>query len=250
MTVKSERDLARLREIGRIVAQTIEHMAAHLQPGMTTRHLDEIGAKFLKEHGARSAPILAYNFPGHTCISVNDEAAHGIPSDREILLGDLVNIDVSAEKNGFWADAGASYPVGPVTPVKQRLLDTTREALTIALKQARAGNRIYMVGKAVEAFAHDQGYEILEQLGGHGVGRSIHEPPHIPNHYDRNDRNARQRFTEGLVVTIEPFLTTGGRFVHTLDDGWTLKTHDSALVAQFEHTIVITRTDPILITAL
>lgn len=247
MTVDNDKDLKGLMTIGRICALTLDHMASHLEPGMTTRDLDEIGAKFLELHGAQSAPILAYKFPGHTCISINDEAAHGIPGDRVVRAGDLVNIDVSAEKDGYWADTGRSYAVPPVTPENQRLLDTTEKALQIAINHARAGTPVSLVGKEVDKFIRKNGYQTIEELGGHGVGRHIHEKPSVPNYYNRRNRD---RLMEGVVITLEPFVTTGARHVFTMPDGWTLKTQDGSLAAQMEHTVVITRGKPILVTAL
>ncbi len=247
MTIENEQDLIGLMEIGRICAETMYYMAEFLKPGITTRELDEIGAAYLKKKGARSAPILAYNFPGHTCISINDEAAHGIPSDRVIQAGDVVNIDVSAEKNGYWADNGRSFAVPPVDPNIQHLLNASEKALEIAIDVARAGVPIYEIGKAVEAYATSQGYTVLEDLGGHGVGRGIHEKPSVPHHYTKR---AKQILTEGLVITLEPFLTDGARRVKTMPDGWTLKINDGGLVAQCEHTIAITKNRPILLTAI
>ena len=246
MVVRNEQDLIGLLAVGQIVGLTLQHMAAHLEAGMTTADLDAIGAAFLETHGARSAPILAYQFPGHTCISINEEAAHGVPGERVIQPGDLVNIDVSAEKNGYWGDTGGSFAVPPVTPEKQRLLDATRRALDIAIQHARAGNPINAIGKAVEQFAHKQGYQVIRELGGHGVGRNIHEKPSIPNWYNRR---AKELIEEGMVFTLEPFLTISAKHVVKLADGWTLRTRNSCLAAQFEHTVVITKDEPILVTA-
>jgi len=246
MIVKNDQDLLGLMEIGRICGQAVQHVATYLEPGITTKQLDEIGEKFLKDHGAESAPITAYKFPGHTCISVNDEAAHGIPGERIIQPGDLVNIDVSAVKNGYWGDTGSSFAVPPIAPEKQALLDATREALQIAIRTAKAGVPIYEIGQAVEKFARKKGFAVIEELGGHGVGRHIHEKPSVPFHANRR---AKQKLTEGLVITLEPFLTTGARHIRTMPDGWTLKTRDGSLVAQFEHTVVITKDKPILVTA-
>ncbi len=245
MSIDNDKDLLGLMTIGRIVGLTIQHMTAHLQPGMTTAELDQIGAAFLTAQGARSAPILAYKFPGHTCISINDEAAHGIPGERVIQPADLVNIDVSAEKNGYWADSGMSIPVPPTTPEKQHLVDSTRHALEIAIENAVAGNPINAIGRAVEQYATAQGYKVIQELGGHGVGRHIHEKPSVPHHYNRR---ANQKLTEGLVITLEPFLTLKDRHVKTMPDGWTLKTVKGSLSAQFEHTVVVTSGRPILVT--
>lgn len=247
MTVETEQDLLGLMRIGRIVGLTVRHMQEAVRPGMTTRELDAIGARFLSKHGARSAPILTYKFPGHTCISINDEAAHGIPGDRVIQPGDLVNIDVSAEMDGYFADTGASMQVPPFTPEKQRLLAAAQEALEAAISVARAGQPINVIGKAVEAVARKGGYSIIRELGGHGVGKKLHEPPHsVPHHFVRR---ATQKLREGQVLTLEPFLTTGAIHINTQPDGWTLRTTDGSLAAQYEHTVIITQDRPILVTA-
>jgi methionyl aminopeptidase len=247
MTIENDRDILGLMTIGKICAEAMSLMAEHLKPGITTKELDDIGAAYLKKKGARSAPILAYNFPGHTCISINDEAAHGIPGNRVIQAGDLVNIDVSAEKDGYWGDTGRSFPVPPVTPKVQALVDAAEKALEIALETARAGIAISEIGRLVEGFARQNGFEVIEELGGHGVGRNIHEKPSIPFHHNRR---AKQRLTEGLVITLEPFLTYHERHIKTMPDGWTLKTKNGGLSAQFEHTVVITKQRPLIMTAL
>jgi methionyl aminopeptidase len=245
MTIETAEDLAALRRIGKIVALARDTMGSHVAPGITTRHLDEIGLRVLEEHGARSAPQLAYQFPGTTCISVNDELAHGIPGERVLRDGDLVNIDVSAELEGYFADTGASFPVGNITAQKRRLLDATRGALDVAMKQAVAGKPITNVARSVEKRARAAGFRVVSSLCGHGVGRSIHEEPSIPN---AHPHRVGGRFWEGLVMTIEPFLTNGATSVYEDDDGWTLKTPDESFGAQFEHTMVITQGQPIVLT--
>jgi methionyl aminopeptidase len=245
MTVDNDDDLKGLMEIGQIVGRTIQHMAAHLKPGMTTAALDQIGAEFLVHHGAESAPVKAYGFPAYTCISINDEAAHGIPGDRTIQPGDLVNIDVSAVKNGFWADSGSSFPVPPIDDRRQQLLDAARAALGIALKQARAGRRINRVGRAVENYIAKQGFFVVRELNGHGVGGFIHEKPSVPHFFNRK---LKEEFKAGMVLTLEPFIALEETRITTATDGWTLKTNGT-LVAQYEHTLVITDDEPILVTA-
>jgi methionyl aminopeptidase len=247
MTVENEQDLLGLMRIGRVVGETLKHMQAAVRPGMTTGELDAIGAAFLKQHGAQSAPIITYKYPAHTCISINDEAAHGIPGSRVIQPGDLVNIDVSAELDGYFADTGASMQVPPHTPDKQRLLTATQEALQAAINAVRAGQPINVIGRAVEAVARKYGYSIIRELGGHGVGKKLHEAPHsVPHHFVRR---ANLKLKDGQVLTLEPFLTTGAIHVNTLPDGWTLRTTDGSLAAQFEHTVIITNDRPILVTA-
>ena len=246
MTIETEEDLIALKAIGKIVAQTLKTMAGQLEPGMTTMELDAIGAKLLAQHGARSAPQLAYDFPGATCISVNEEVAHGVPGARVIQAGDLVNIDVSAELNGYFADTGASFIVPPVSIEKQRLCDATKLALNSAIANAKAGAPINHIGKAIQNVARSKGYRIIKNLCSHGVGRHIHEEPkEIPGFFVPRDK---RRLWEGLVITIEPFLSTKANHVETQDDGWTLVSPHGGLSAQYEHSMVITKGRPILLT--
>lgn len=247
MSIGSEEELQGLKESGRIVALALQEMIKHLKPGITTLELDRIGEAYLNKHGARSAPRLTYNFPGGTCISINDEAAHGIPGNRVVQAGDLVNLDVSAELNGYVTDTGATVAVPPVSPVKDRLLKCTRTALNNAIAAAQAGRPMNVIGQAVEAEARRGKFSIIANLAGHGVGRSIHEAPsEVLNYYDPRDR---RKLKEGMVITIEPFLSTGATHVFEGSDGWTLRTPDGSLSCQYEHTIVITKGKPVIITA-
>lgn len=248
MTIDKPEDLDRLKRAGRVVALTLKAMQEAVRPGLTTAELDQIGAQVMAAHGARSAPQLVYRFPGATCISINDEAAHGIPGNRKIAPGDLVNIDVTVELDGYFADAALMVPVPPVEPHAHNLVLCAQRALQRAIEVARAGLPINGIGRTVEREAHRNGFATLRDLGGHGVGRSIHEEPHnIANFYNPADRRVLR---EGVVMTIEPFITTGARHTRTEPDGWTLKTADGSLSAQFEHTLVITRGKPVIITAL
>lgn len=232
--------------IGRIVGMTIKVMAEAMRPGMTTAELDAIGAAYLKAQGARSAPQLIYQFPGATCISINEEVAHGIPGSRVIRPGDVVNIDVSAEMYGYFADSGSTFPVPPVKPEVQRLCDCARSALQRSIEAARAGQRINAVGKAVELQARACSFNIIRELSGHGVGKSIHEKPTIPNYFTKR---ADERLTDGLVVTLEPFITSGTGRVYTAADNWTIKTPDGDRTAQYEHTVIVRSGAPVLVTA-
>jgi methionyl aminopeptidase len=245
MSIDGEHDVAGLRRAGAAVAAARDAMAREVRAGVSTRELDAIGREVLARFGARSAPQLAYAFPGTTCISVNDELAHGIPSDRRLADGDLVNIDVSAELDGYFADSGASYPVGEVAPRLRSLLLTTRQALGDAMREARAGAPIRNIGRAVERRAKRGGFRVVRDLCGHGVGRGIHEPPNVPNTFDPR---STALLHEGLVITIEPFLTTGATSIREDDDGWTLRTPDGSVGAQFEHTLIVTRGEPIVLT--
>lgn len=247
MTIETDKDLIGLQEIGKIVALTLKQMIHQAEPGMTTSELDYIGKMLLEKHGANSAPKITYGFPGYTCISINEEAAHGIPGTRVINPEDVVNIDVSAEKNGYFADTGGTFVVPPSSHLKDLLIHSTKLALREACNSARAGNPINSIGKSIQNIAKRKGFRIIKNLCGHGVGRSLHEEPReIPGYYDRNDRRVLH---DGLVIAIEPFLSTKSRYVTEDDDGWTLSTQKGNLSAQFEHTMVITKGKPILLTA-
>lgn len=246
MSIESENDLIALRRIGRIVANCLQAMGRSLEPGMTTRELDEIGRKYLELHGAKSAPRLTYNFPGSTCISVNEQAAHGIPGDRVLQASDLVNIDVSAELNGYFADTGGSFIIPPESTLKKNLCLATKRALELAMEMAAAGNPLNFIGRAIEGHARKHKLTVIENIGSHGVGRALHEEPgFIPGYYDPKDKRILQ---ENQVITIEPFLSTGARRVFDAGDGWTLTTTKRYLTAQYEHTLVITKGRPIIMT--
>jgi len=246
MSINDEKDIEGLKRVGAAVAAARDAMGAHVAPGVTTAELDAIGKEVLDRYGARSAPQLAYGFPGVTCISVNDRIAHGIPSQKCVLsAGDLVNIDVSAELDGYWADSGASFPVGMVSAQADALLRATRLALEDGMSQAKAGAPVRNIGRAVERRAKQCGFQVIRNLCGHGVGRHIHESPSIPNTFDRFDRTVLKA---GLVITIEPFLTTGATMAMEDADGWTLRSPDGSLGAQFEHTMIVTGGRPIVVT--
>lgn len=246
MSIQNENDLICLRRIGRIVAQCLQHMGSKLEPGMTTLELDQIGEAFLARHAARSAPRLTYNFPGFTCISVNEEAAHGIPGGKILQAGDLVNIDVSAELDGYFADTGGSFIIPPETDLKRNLCLATKRALEMALREARAGAKLNRIGHAIENEARKNRLTVIENIGSHGVGRALHEDPgFIPGYYDPRDRRVLK---ENQVITIEPFLSTGATEVFDTGDGWTLATGKKFLTAQYEHTLVITKNRPLIMT--
>lgn len=246
MTVSGEDDLTGLKRIGRIVAETLELMGKSIEPGMTTLELDRIGREFMAAAGARPAPELLYGFPGATCISVNEEIAHGIPGSRSIVAGDLVNIDVSAEKDGYFADTGASFAVPPVPRGVERLCRDGRRAMWAGLRQVGAGKPLSGIGKAVGAFARKNGYTLVRNLASHGVGSSLHEEPtEIATWPDASERRI---MTEGMVFTIEPFLSLGAEFADDGDDPWTLYSQPPALTVQYEHTVVATRSGPLILT--
>jgi methionyl aminopeptidase len=245
MSITSPAELDGLRAIGRIVRKALDAMSAAVRPGITTAALDEIGGRVMAEHGAGSAPPKIYGFPGAVCISLNDEAVHGIPGDRALRLGDLVKLDLVAEKNGFLADAAVTVGVGEVTSTATALMRCTERAFQQAAKVARVGFRVDDIGRAVEREATRWGFRVMPELGGHGVGRTIHEAPTIPNY---PDPRCRERLTEGLVITIEPIVSAGAVRSTLQADGWTVRTADGSLSAHYEHTVVITKREPIVLT--
>jgi len=247
MTITGEEDIIGLKKAGAAVADALAAMQRAVRPGITPLELDEIGGRVLDRHGARSAPQLAYDFPSVTCISVGDAVAHGIADATPLKSGQLLNIDVSAELDGYWADMGASMTVGEPSPEQRRLLEVTRQAQQRAMEIVKAGRPLNLIGRTVEGAARRAGYRVAPELNGHGVGRGIHEEPTVPNFYMPHDRSALR---EGLVITIEPFLTPGSGEIYTDSDGWTLRTADKSPMAQFEHTLIVTRGEPIVVTAL
>lgn len=246
MTISDDSELIRLKEIGRIVANTLEAMGAAIEPGMTTEELDGIGRALLENAGARPAPQLCYNFPAATCISVNEEIAHGIPGKRRIAAGDLVNIDVSAEKDGIFADTGASFAVPPVSKNIERLCRDGRKAMWAGIRQVGANRPIAGIGTAIGEFARRNRYTLVQNLASHGVGRSLHEEPkEIATWPDRAERRV---MSDGLVFTVEPFLSLGAEWAEGGDDGWTLFSEPRAPTVQYEHTVVATRNGPLIVT--
>jgi methionyl aminopeptidase len=246
MSIGDERDLAGLMAAGRVVRYTLEAMRAAARPGITTAELDRIAAHVMQLHGARSAPILVYGFPGATCISVNDEIVHGIPSRRALVEGDLVKLDVTVEKDGYMADAALTVGVGPVAREAAALADTAERALVAGLAEARAGRRVRDIGRAVEAVVREGGFSVVRPLTGHGIGRTIHEHPLVPNYDDPADET---RLIDGLVITIEPIIAMGTGEMRETSDGWTIRSADGTLAAHVEHTIVVRDGAPLLLTA-
>jgi len=246
MTIVTQpEEISVLREIGEIVAGTIRAMADAAQPGISTAQLDDIGAEYMWRHGAKSAPKLVYDFPGATCLSVNDGTVHGVPNGRLLQPGDLLTIDVTAERHGFIADAAITIQLPPETKLGQRLITAAQLALQKALSVARAGTPVNTVGRVVDREVRRHGFTVIPQLTGHGVGRTIHEDPTVPNFYHRR---YNQLLTAGMVVAIEPIISAGTGKIITEKDGWTISTADGALSAHFEHTVIITPEKPIIIT--
>lgn len=246
MTIGSEEELEKLKIAGRVVARTLAAMGKALEPGITTRELDQLGRRMLEEAGARSAPELTYSFPGATCISIGPDVAHGIPDDRKVAAGDLINIDVSAEVDGFFADTGASFAVPPTAPKVERLCRDGRRALWSGIRAVRAGGELAAVGRSIQQFADRNGYTLVRNLASHGVGSALHEEPtEIATWHDRSER---RRIHDGLVFTIEPFLSLGADWVEETGDGWTLRPPGGQPTVQYEHTLVATRNGPLVMT--
>ncbi|QGH33614.1 type I methionyl aminopeptidase [Gracilibacillus salitolerans] len=245
MIAKTEEDFNGLKEIGEICGAIRDELVHCTKPGITTKELDEMAGEMFEKAGAESAPKGEYDFPGITCISINEEVAHGIPSKRTIQEGDLVNIDVSGSKNGYFADTGISFVVSKGEEILQKICDVAKEAFDAGLKKAKPGSKKSALGKAVHNVAKQHGLTVIKNLTGHGVGLSIHEAPeHIFNYYSRWDDEILK---DGMVIAFEPFISTFEEEVFQSEDGWTFLT-DESFVAQYEHTIILTKEGPIITT--
>lgn len=236
MTVKNQHEIERMEEAGRVVVLVHSRIESAIGPGTTTAELDEIARVTLREAGATSSFLGYHGFPAHICTSVNDEIVHGIPGRRKLIDGDIISVDVGAILNGFHGDSAWTYPVGQISDEAASLLRDTEEALDRAVAAAATGNRLGAVGSAVELFARERGRAVVRDYGGHGIGRSMHEDPHVPNQ-GNPDRGVLLR--SGLTLAIEPMLTTGGGGSRMLRDGWTVFTRDGSLAAHFEHTVAV-----------
>ena len=246
MTISSESDLAGMRRVGQLVARTLAHMRGQVRPGITTSALDGAAERLARGEGARSAPQLTYDFPGFTCISVNEDIVHGIPGPRVLAPGDVVKLDVTLELDGYMADSAITVVVPPVSEAARRLQRAARVAFNRGLAMARAGRRLREVGAAVESAARREGAVVLRELLGHGIGRRLHEEPSVPNW---GDPSAGLLLHEGLVLALEPMLASAAARVVEEADGWTLRTHNRVLAVHHEHTIVIRRGAPLVLTA-
>lgn len=206
MSINEPEELTGMRAAGAVVCLVLEAMKSAVRPGITTAELDEVGAAMMRQHGARSAPALVYGFPGVNCISLNEEAVHGIPGGRKLRDGDLVKLDVTIEKGGFMGDAAVTVPVGEITEECRRLVACAERAFAKAMLVARAGFRVFEIGRVIEREVRRSGFSVLRDLSGHGIGRTIHEEPRVPNFADPE---ANQVLTEGLVITVEPIIAAG-----------------------------------------
>jgi methionyl aminopeptidase len=247
MSITKEAELIGMKKASEAVACTLREMRNHARPGMTTKQLDNFGAKILLGFGAKPAPLLTYGFPGCTCISVNKEFCHGIPSNNRLLKeGDLVNIDVSAELNGFWSDNGGSFVLGKDINGHQKLIDASKQILHTAIHHAKGGVRISDIGHLIETEAKKRGYKVIKNLTGHGIGRSLHEAPSEVANY--RDRLNLTRLRKNTVVAFETFISTTSTYAETLQDGWTMVGDKGGFMAQHEHTVVVTDGKPLILT--
>ncbi|PBJ15716.1 type I methionyl aminopeptidase [Flavobacterium sp. ACN6] len=247
MSITTEAELAGMKKASEAVAFTLKEMRKFAKAGMSTKELDDYGGQILNDLGAKSAPYLTYGFPGWTCISVGNEFCHGIPSENRILQeGDLINIDVSAELDGFWSDNGGSFVIGSDVNEHQKLVEASKQILHKAIHNIKRGVRISDIGFLIETEAKKRGYKVIKNLTGHGVGRNLHEAPHeIANYRDRFNLT---RFKKNSVVAIETFISTTSTYAETLQDGWTMVGNKGGFMAQHEHTIVVTEGKPIILT--
>lgn len=246
MSITSNTELEGIKKVSEAVGKVLRQMREYAQPGMTTSVLDEYGGQLLEAAGVRSAPKLTYGFPGWTCISVNNEVAHGMPSNRILQEGDLVNVDVSGEMDGYWADNGGSFVLGEDLHQHAPLVNASMQILHKAIQHIRGGVKIAEIGRLIETEAKKAGYRVIKNLVGHGVGRSLHEAPkEIPCFYDRFNLD---RFKKNSIVAIETFISTRATYAYNKGDGWTLVTNDGSFVAQHEHTIMITDGQPVILT--
>lgn len=247
MSITKDEELTGMKKASEAVAHTLKEMTRYARPGISTKELDLFGAKILADLGAKSAPYLTYRFPGCTCISVNHEFCHGIPSDKCVLKeGDLINIDVSAELNGYWSDNGSSFVLGEDIHGHQKLVDASKDILHKAIHTIKGGVRIADLGQLIETEAKKRGYKVIKNLTGHGVGKSLHEEPNEIANY--RDRYNLQRFKKNSVVAIETFISTTSTYAETLRDGWTMVGDKGGFMAQHEHTIVVTDGTPLILT--
>lgn len=238
ITIKSPREIETMAAAGRIVAETLALIQRNVRPDVTTADLDRLAEDFIRGHpGALPSFKGLYDFPCTLCTSINHEIVHGIPSAKRVLHdGDILSVDVGVTLEGLHADSAATFPVGDVSPAVERLLAVTQTALAAGVAQARAGNHVGDIGHAVQTVAEQAGYSVVRELVGHGIGASFHEEPQVPN-YGKPKRGPR--LVPGMTIAIEPMINEGGAAIRTLDDRWTVVTHDGSLSAHFEHTVAI-----------
>ena len=243
--LKSERDLELMRPAGTVAATVLDEVAAYIKPGLTTRQVDEFAAARIKQHGGKSAFLGYRKYPCHTCISVNDEVVHGLANDRQLRFGDIVSVDCGVIYKGFIGDTARTIAVGGCGVAAQRLMDVTNQALYEGIAQAVPGNRVTDISRVIQNYVEANGYSVVREFVGHGVGRTMHEEPQVPNFVDAK---SNQRLRPGMTIAIEPMVNAGRPDVKILKDGWTVVTQDGSLSAHFEHTVLITEGEPEILT--
>lgn len=245
IVLKTERDLEAMRPACAIARIVLEETAASIQPGMSTREIDRFAASRMKHHGAKSAFLGYRKFPCNTCISINEQVVHGMGSDRKVEFGDIVSLDVGVIYRGFIGDTAKTVAVGGCSVEAQRLMDVTEKSLYEGIAKAVAGNRVTDISRAIQTYVESNGYSVVREFVGHGVGRSMHEEPQIPNYVDSK---CNQKLRPGMTIAIEPMVNAGGPETKILNDGWTVVTKDGQLSAHFEHTVLITESEPEILT--
>ncbi len=243
--LKTERDLESMRPAGAVAGAVLDEVAGFIKPGVTTREVDQFAAECIKSHGAKSAFLGYRKYPCHTCLSVNDEVVHGLAGDRQLKLGDIVSVDCGVIYKGFIGDTARTVAVGGCGVLAQRLMDVTDQALYVGIAEAVAGKRVTDISRAIQTYVEGNGFSVVREFVGHGVGRTMHEEPQVPNFVDSK---CNQKLRPGMTIAIEPMVTAGQPGVKILNDGWTVVTQDGSLSAHFEHTVLITEGDPEILT--
>lgn len=248
ITIKSSREIDRMREAGKITAKARSLGRQLIEPGITTGEIDREIKKFIQSCGA-TPTFLNYNgFPKSVCISVNDEVIHGIPGKRVLREGDIVSIDVGATFRGYVGDCAGTFPVGKISPEAEDLIRVTRESFFRGIAYARAGGRLYDISAAVQEYVESHGYSVVRDYVGHGVGTQLHETPEVPNFVPRGEHRANPRLLAGMTIAVEPMVNAGTAEVRVLSNDWTVVTADNSLSAHYENTILITNGDPEILT--
>jgi methionyl aminopeptidase len=243
--IKTDDDLKLMRPACAVAAKILDEIAAFIKPGVTTRQMDEFASSQIKIHGAKSAFLGYRKYPCHTCISVNDEVVHGLANERELRFGDIVSVDVGVSYKGFIGDNARTFAVGGCGVLAQRLLDVTEQSLYLGIAAAKPGNRVTDISRAVQDCVEGNGFSVVREFVGHGVGRVMHEEPQVPNFVDRK---MSDKLRAGMTLAIEPMVNAGQPGVKILKDGWTVVTQDGSLSAHFEHTVLITDGEPEILT--
>ena len=243
--LKSERDLATMRPACVVASTVLEEVSMFIRPGVTTRQIDLFAAERIRSHGAKSAFLGYRKFPCNMCISVNEQVVHGLGNERRVTFGDIISLDVGVVYNGFIGDTARTVAVGGCGVAAQRLMDVTERALYEGIAQAVPGKRVSDISRAIQRFVEGNGYNVVREFVGHGVGRSMHEDPQVPNYVDSK---ANQKLQPGMTLAIEPMVNAGTAAVKVLNDGWTVVTQDGSLSAHFEHTVLVTDSEPEILT--